>query len=62
MEGGSDDDLLSLDQPVSTENGDKSLEGEGEKRGKGKDSEFRICITAKPVPIFSSLSLLVLLG
>ena len=47
MEGGSDNDLLSLDQPVSTENGDKSLEGEGEKRGKGKDSEFRMCTTAK---------------
>ena len=44
MEGGSDNDLLSLDQPASTENGDKSLEGEGEKRGKGRSSEFKICV------------------
>ena len=46
MEGGSDNDLLSLDQPVSAENGDKSLDGAGEKRGKGKDSEFKMCITS----------------
>lgn len=40
MEGGSDDDLLSLDQTVSDENGDKSLNGSDEKRDKAKESEF----------------------
>ena len=41
MEGGTDNDLLSLDQTFSSENGDKAGEGEGEKRGKDKNSESR---------------------
>lgn len=41
MEGGTDNDLLSLDQTFSSENGDKAGEGEEEKRGKDKNSESR---------------------
>ena len=40
MEGGSENDLLSLDQTISGENGDKAAEGD-EKRGKDKKSESR---------------------
>ena len=38
MEGGSDNDLLSLDQTFSGENGDKTAEGD-EKQDKQKNSE-----------------------
>ena len=41
MEGGSDHDLLSLDNSLSGENGDKSLEGDDEKRNRRKDSELK---------------------
>ena len=39
MEGGTDNDLLSLDQTFSGENGEKTGEGEEEKRSKEKNSE-----------------------
>jgi hypothetical protein len=42
MEGGMDNDLLSLEQTFSGENGDKAGEGE-EKRGKEKNSESKTC-------------------
>lgn len=40
MEGGTDNDLLSLDQTFSSENGDKVGEGE-DKGGKEKNSESK---------------------
>ena len=40
MEGGTDNDLLSLDQTFSSENGDKAGEGE-DKGGKEKNSESK---------------------
>lgn len=39
MEGGTEHDLLSLDQPVSSENGDKSMDADDERRDKEKDSK-----------------------
>ena len=41
MEGGTDNDLLSLDQTFSSENGDKAGEGADEKRDKEKNSKSR---------------------
>ena len=42
MEGGTENDLLSLDASTSGENGDKQQEGGSEKQGKKRDSELEI--------------------
>ncbi len=55
MEGGTDNDLLSLEQTFSGENGDKAGEGD-EKRGKEKNSESKTCARTCYVRTSASLS------
>lgn len=50
MEGGTDNDLLSLDQTFSSENGDKAGEGGEEKKAKDKNSGSKNLHTCMLLP------------